>query len=131
MKGRFPFLLASFITTPSTLIEKPLPALPLNPITPIDLANAETRHFTFEWAGAITPADKQGKGHHEFWLMNKRAWEGMSKGNIPEPIATLERGKTYIFDLKKCDPIPSSYSFARPHFYCARNGWQTGHSIPH
>lgn len=100
MKGRFPFLLTSFTTTPSTLTDKPLPALPLNPIAKPDLVNAETRHFVFEWAGAITPADKQGKGNHDFWLMNKRAWEGMSKGNIPEPIAKLERGKTYIFDLK-------------------------------
>ena len=32
--------------------------------------------------------------------MNKRAWEGMMGGNIPEPLATLTLGRTYIFNLK-------------------------------
>lgn len=100
MKGKYPYILASFESMSSALNIKPLPRLPLNPVPKLDFDNAETLNFTFEWAGAITPADKQGKGHHDFWLVNKRAWEGMSKDKIPAPLATLEYGKTYIFDLK-------------------------------
>ena len=82
----------------------PIPKLPLNPIPEPDLGNAETLKFVFEWEGAITPADDQGKAKHKFWTINRRAWEGMSANNIPEPLARLELGKTYVFDLKNNTP---------------------------
>ncbi|MCG9555506.1 multicopper oxidase family protein [Vibrio sp. Isolate31] len=101
MKGRFPFSLCEFEVVDSTLIEgQTLPLLPLNPVPNLDLANAEEIDFVFEWEGAVSPVSKDGKSMSKFWLTNKRAWEGMSKDNIPEPLATLELGKTYIFDLK-------------------------------
>ncbi|UXI04598.1 multicopper oxidase family protein [Photobacterium sp. TY1-4] len=101
MKGRFAFPMANFRSVSSALQPgKPVPALPLNPIPAPDLANAEELHFVFEWEGAVTPASNDGKSMPKFWLMNKRAWEGMSKENIPAPLASLKRGKTYIFDLK-------------------------------
>ncbi|OEE88896.1 multicopper oxidase family protein, partial [Vibrio crassostreae] len=101
MKGRFPFSLCEFEVVDSTLIEgQTLPSLPLNPVPNLDLANAEEIDFVFEWEGAVSPVSKDGKSMPKFWLTNKRAWEGMSKDNIPEPLATLELGKTYIFDLK-------------------------------
>ncbi|PMJ98743.1 multicopper oxidase family protein [Vibrio sp. 10N.261.55.A7] len=101
MKGRFPFKLCQFTTIASTLeTAKALPKLPLNPVPDLDLENAAALNFVFEWEGAITPANASGKAVPKFWLMNKRAWEGMSKGNIPEPLARLELGKTYIFHLK-------------------------------
>ena len=101
MKGRFPFSLCEFEVVDSTLIEgQILPLLPLNPVPKLDLANAEEIDFVFEWEGAVSPVSKGGKSMPKFWLTNKRAWEGMSKNNIPEPLATLELGKTYIFDLK-------------------------------
>lgn len=81
-----------------------VPALPVNPIPRPDLENAETQHFVFEWAGAISPVDDSGKVKSEFWTMNKRAWEGMSAGNLPEPLATLTLGKTYIFKLHNATP---------------------------
>ncbi|NRF27424.1 multicopper oxidase family protein [Vibrio coralliilyticus] len=101
MKGRFPFPLCEFEVVESSLPEsQPLPKLPLNPVPQLDLANAEEIDFVFEWEGAVTPTSEDGKAMPKFWLTNKRAWEGMSKDNIPAPLATLEYGQTYIFDLK-------------------------------
>ncbi|MEZ8803504.1 multicopper oxidase family protein [Vibrio splendidus] len=101
MKGRFPFSLCEFEVVDSPLTEgRLLPLLPLNPVPNLDLANAEEIDFVFEWEGAVSLVSKDGKSMPKFWLTNKRAWEGMSKDNIPEPLATLELGKTYIFDLK-------------------------------
>lgn len=101
MKGRFPFPLCHFEVIESNLpAEQPIPALPLNPVPNLDLANAIEIDFVFEWEGAVTPAGKDGKAMPKFWLTNKRAWEGMSKDYVPEPLASLELGKTYIFDLK-------------------------------
>lgn len=101
MKGSIAFPLASFVSVPSSLAAgSTIPYLPLNPVPALDLANAEVLNFVFEWEGAISPTDPSGKSMPKFWLMNKRAWEGMSKDNIPAPLATLEQGKTYIFNLK-------------------------------
>ncbi|HHF3086034.1 TPA: multicopper oxidase domain-containing protein [Vibrio diabolicus] len=101
MKGRFPFSLCKFEVVDSDLpSNKKLPLLPLNPVPDLDLENAEQIDYVFEWEGAITPVDKSGKAIPKFWLMNKRAWEGMSIDNIPAPLSTLELGKTYIFNLK-------------------------------
>ncbi|NIB39902.1 multicopper oxidase family protein [Pseudomaricurvus alkylphenolicus] len=84
--------------------DAPMPRLPLNPLPEPDLANAETKRFVFEWEGAVTPADDQGKANHKFWTINRRAWEGMSADNIPAPLATLDLGKSYVFDLKNNTP---------------------------
>jgi len=82
--------------------EVPMP-MP-NPLSEPKLDQAETKHFVFEWEGAVTPADKMGKAKHAFWTINRRAWEGMKPGNIPAPLAKLELGKSYIFDLKNNTP---------------------------
>ncbi|NOH81522.1 multicopper oxidase family protein [Vibrio sp. RE86] len=101
MKGRFPFPLCSFAVISSDLPDhQPIPKLPMNPVPNLDISNAETVDFVFEWEGAISPVGKDGKSMPKFWLTNKRAWEGMSKDNIPAPLASLELGKTYIFNLK-------------------------------
>ncbi|MGR5437546.1 multicopper oxidase domain-containing protein [Vibrio owensii] len=101
MKGRFPFPLCEFDIVESDLpSNQKLPLLPLNPVPDLDLENAEQIDYVFEREGAVTPADKSGKAIPKFWLMNKRAWEGMSKDNIPAPLSILELGKTYIFNLK-------------------------------
>lgn len=101
LKGRFGFPLAGFHSILSKEIRHTqLPKLPLNPIPVPDLANAETINFVFEWEGAISPTDKSGKTHPTFWLINRRAWEGMGPNNIPKPVADLSLGKSYIFDLR-------------------------------
>lgn len=100
-KGKYSFTLCQFTAAASSIVSPAtIPALPLNPVPQLDLDNAITEHFVFEWEGAVTPADKAGKGKYQFWLTNRRAWEGMSANNIPAPLATLELDKTYIFDLK-------------------------------
>ncbi|AYV21358.1 MULTISPECIES: multicopper oxidase family protein [Vibrio] len=101
LKGNFPFPLCSFsVKGEGVAKEQKIPSLPLNPIPKPDLSNAITKDFVFEWEGAVTPASKDGKAIPKFWLMNKRAWEGMSEDKIPDPIAELELGRTYIFDLR-------------------------------
>ena len=101
MKGKFPFPLCEYRSLPSNFDRaRSLPQLPLNPIPTPDIENAEQIDFVFEWQGAITPADKSGKAQPSFWLMNKRAWQGMSAENIPEPLARLRLGQSYIFNLK-------------------------------
>jgi FtsP/CotA-like multicopper oxidase with cupredoxin domain len=91
--------LVTLRTVTSKLKDRRLPTLPLNPIPAPDLENAETIKFAFEWNANITPIHKDGKVNYNFWTMNRRSWEGMSKGNIPAPLAKLELGKTYIFEL--------------------------------
>jgi len=106
-KGKlfFDFCTLKSIASPASQDhQQPLPTPPLNPLSEPDIANADTLKFTFEWEGAITPADDQGKAKHTFWTINRRAWEGMSHNNIPAPLANLEFGKTYVFDLKNNTP---------------------------
>ncbi|WP_022940524.1 multicopper oxidase family protein [Psychromonas hadalis] len=79
---------------------KIIPTLPASVIPVPDIKNAQKINFTFEWQGAITPADKLLQGKHDFWVINKRAWEGMSRDNIPAPLVKLELGKSYIFNLR-------------------------------
>ena len=104
-KGRLLFNLLELKTggDPITATRVVTP-LPTNPIPEPDLDNAETINFVFEWEGAVTPVNQDGKTNYKFWTMNRRAWEGMSANNIPEPLATLELGKTYIFRLKNVTP---------------------------
>lgn len=101
LRGQFGFPLAHFQSKKGAASPaKPMPKLAMNPIPVPDLQNAETLPFVFEWEGAISPVDAAGKTHDTFWLINRRPWIGMGPGNIPEPVADLKLGKTYIFDLK-------------------------------
>ncbi len=104
-KGRFHFEICRLRTVAANLPKRTLiPTLPAHDIVEPDLANAEIKYFSFEWEGAMSPSDADGNTNHKFWTINKRAWEGMSAGNIPEPLATLELGRTYIFDLHNATP---------------------------
>ena len=76
------------------------PKLPLNPVPPPDLTNAETLSFAFEWDASINPVERDGKVNYRFWSINRQAWDGMNKEHIPEPLARLQLGKTYIFELQ-------------------------------
>lgn len=73
-------------------------ALPANPIALPELEHAETLKFTFDWSGAVAPIGESGKP--SFWAINKIPWPGMSKGQIPSPLARLKLGRSYIFQLK-------------------------------
>ncbi len=106
-KGRFNFEIFRLRTVAALQKQhanKAIPKLPPNPIAAPDLENAEIINFSFGWEGAISPANKEGKAEYKFWTINQRAWEGMSADNIPEPLARLTLGKTYIFDLHNATP---------------------------
>jgi len=104
-KGKLFFTLLALKTVASTVRNRDkAPRLPLNPLPEPDLKNAETKGFVFEWEGAVTPISKQGKAQHKFWTINRRSWSGMSEQQQPEPLAVLQLGKTYIFDLKNNTP---------------------------
>lgn len=92
-------VLVRFKTVGESKQRRALPRLPLNPIPTPDLDNAETIQFAFEWDASINPVKKDGKVNYRFWTINRKAWDGMSAKHIPEPLARLERGKTYIFEL--------------------------------
>ena len=82
----------------------PLPLLPTNPVAEPDLKDAQTLRFVFEWAGAMTPVKHDGHVNYEFWTINRRAWAGMHTANLPEPLAELALGKSYIFELYNATP---------------------------
>ncbi|MCC4273657.1 multicopper oxidase family protein [Marinomonas communis] len=92
-------VLVRFKTVGESKQRQAMPRLPLNPIPTPDLDNAETIQFAFEWDASINPVKKDGKVNYRFWTINRKAWHGMSAKHIPEPLARLERGKTYIFEL--------------------------------
>lgn len=75
------------------------PALPANPIAEPDLAAAETLSFNFEWAGAVSVGLAQGAAH-SFWQINGQAWDISDKTCADRPIASLQLGKSYIFELR-------------------------------
>ncbi len=75
------------------------PALPANPIAEPDLATAQTLRFNFEWAGAVSVGLEQGAAH-SFWQINGQAWDINDKTCADRPIARLQLGKSYIFELR-------------------------------
>lgn len=74
-------------------------ALPANPVAEPDLASAETLRFNFEWAGAVSVGLEQGAAH-SFWQINGQAWDIADKNCYERPIATLQRGRSYILELR-------------------------------
>lgn len=75
------------------------PALPANPIAEPDLESAETLNFNFEWSGKLSTGVDDGKPP-SLWQINGKAWDITDKTCADRPIATLQQGKSYIFDLK-------------------------------
>ncbi|ONH55398.1 Multicopper oxidase with three cupredoxin domains (includes cell division protein FtsP and spore coat protein CotA) [Pseudomonas cedrina] len=75
------------------------PALPANPISEPDLANAEKLNFNFEWVGSVSVNVDNGKPP-SLWQINGKAWDITDKTCADRPIAKLEKGKSYIFELK-------------------------------
>jgi len=74
------------------------PALPANPIAEPDLATAKKLNFNFEWVGST--AEEGDTGTPSLWQINGVAWDINDKTCADRPIARLEKGKSYIFELK-------------------------------
>jgi FtsP/CotA-like multicopper oxidase with cupredoxin domain len=79
-----------------------------------DIDNAETLPFTFSAssvAGEVPepivlsdgrvfdPADSLCLSNSTFWAINRVSWPGQGVKGLPPPLATLSRGKSYIFEL--------------------------------
>lgn len=76
-------------------------ALPPNPLSVPDLARAERLDFVFGWSpdgDAPSSAVCGGYGMN-FWSINREAWTG-DEPELGEPLATLERGASYVFRLR-------------------------------
>ena len=82
-----------------------------------DLATAERLSFTFAPADgdamAIAVSDTSGglplgpicTSSDKFWTINGRAWPGRDHSVIPPPLAVLDRGRSYVFELKNGSPL--------------------------
>ncbi|HUH38872.1 MAG TPA: multicopper oxidase family protein [Spongiibacteraceae bacterium] len=81
----------------------PGPALPANPLPPLDLDRALRDAFVFEWVGALSPAGAEG---HNFWTINRRSWNDHSHSDLPAPLAVWQRGRTYVVELYNATPHP-------------------------
>lgn len=73
-------------------------AIPANPIAIPDLQHAERLRFNFEWAGLVSRGLERGS--HTFWQINGQAWDINDVTCAERPIATLDFGKSYIFELR-------------------------------
>lgn len=91
-----PMRLATLRGTPSEQAPGDWPAaLPANPVAEPDLASAETIRFNFEWTGALSVGTSP-----TFWQINGQAWDIDDRSCVERPIATLQRDKSYIFELR-------------------------------
>lgn len=105
-KGRFAFSLCEVEVISAEVPPLPIPLLPPNPVPALDLANAVRIPLIFEWAGALSPVGADGEADPLFWTINKRAWGEHSHQHLPEPLATLQLGRTYVFELYNATQHP-------------------------
>lgn len=95
------------------------PALAAHGLAEPDLDRAETIPFTFSAssiAGAVPvpitlpdgrvfdPADGLCLSSRTFWAINRTSWPGAGAGGLPQPLATLTRGRSYVFELTNTTP---------------------------
>jgi FtsP/CotA-like multicopper oxidase with cupredoxin domain len=100
--------------------------LPASAIPRPDLEHAEAMQFAFSAASAaaldpqdlppavndlqsalgtdVPASDLLCRSQHIFWAINKRPWPGQSSGHVPPPLATLTRGRSYVFELVNATP---------------------------
>ncbi len=95
-----PLRLATLVSQPteSSTADWP-PALPANPVAEPDLQQAETLRFNFEWSAELSGNLEQGAAY-KLWQINGQAWDIADKTCADRPIATLQLGKHYIFELR-------------------------------
>jgi FtsP/CotA-like multicopper oxidase with cupredoxin domain len=79
-----------------------------------DLTAAERMPFAFSATAtdeAIAEAQREGlildslcSASGTFWAINKQVWPAGDHSRIPPPLATLTRGKSYVFELRNLTP---------------------------
>jgi FtsP/CotA-like multicopper oxidase with cupredoxin domain len=114
-----PVPLARFAAAGSPLRSQPFDPAPLkaNPIPEPKLDTAERLTFSFSSTATgqsvsasetANPADvfldDLCTASGTFWAINKHPWPTGAHSRLPPPIAALERGKSYVFELKNLTP---------------------------
>lgn len=74
-------------------------ALPANPVSEPDVEGAQTLRFNFEWTATLAENLPAG-AKASYWQINGKAWDIADKNCAEKPIASLELGKSYIFELR-------------------------------
>jgi FtsP/CotA-like multicopper oxidase with cupredoxin domain len=78
-----------------------------------DLSAAERHNFTFSATAAGNAAveaegdlflDDLCSSTESFWAINKKVWPAGDHSRLPPPIAVLDRGKSYLFELHNATP---------------------------
>src|SRR6185312_9939563 len=72
-------------------------------------ATAETLQFSFSSSSgnglaASPPADFICGSPRIFWAINQKPWPGSAGDRLPPPLATLARGRSYVFELVNATP---------------------------
>jgi FtsP/CotA-like multicopper oxidase with cupredoxin domain len=116
-----PVTLATFTATghaPRATAFDP-PALPAHGLPEPDLDAAETLRFTFSASGAsaivsdpivlpdgrvFDPADTLCLTSRTFWAINRRSWAAEGSAGLPQPLAELKLGRSYVVELVNTTP---------------------------
>lgn len=101
LKHRHQVLARFYITEPQGPAREALPTLPTNPVPEPDIARAEPYFFSFEWDAAT---DEQGRAL--FWNIKGPKAQRPAFCTNANLLATLERGKSYVFSLRNNTQYP-------------------------
>lgn len=112
-----PVVLAEFKPQGEAARSDAFKVTPLKPssIPNADLKNAERLTFTFsatatgEGVAALSETSPFSIGplclsKRTFWAINKQAWPGADHSELGPPLAKLQSGKSYIFELQNLTP---------------------------
>ena len=119
--GTDPSVLATFTATGSGAAATPFDPPPLAPhgLLEPDLGDATVIPFTFSASSAATPvadpivlpdgrtfnpADGLCLSSRTFWAINRTSWPAPGAPGLPQPLATLQLGRTYVFELVNTTP---------------------------
>lgn len=84
---------------------KDITPLPQNPVVMPNIEHAELHEFVFGWTpeGSVPNDGYCGSLGYTFWSINRTPWAG-DAAPATGPLATLERGKSYILRLRNESP---------------------------
>ncbi|MYZ49263.1 multicopper oxidase family protein [Propylenella binzhouense] len=113
-----PVPLATFCTEGPPLRSRDFDPAPLRAAIIPEPGMADAEHLRFDFSAAVGApvpvtggAPETGKFIGElclapqtFWAINKQSWPGRDHSTVPPPLATLTRGRSYVFTLANATP---------------------------